>query len=237
MKRIVFKGWILFTAFFLFSTEGWAGMVIEQVMRDVDGKRASVITYYSGYRFRTDHLEEGLTTIIDFREDRLVMIEHPSKSYVEVKFSQWEKEVSKRLKRDFSGMMSKERKIVVRRTGETATINGFLTEKIEIIADGELIEENWVTREVEMGEMEKVNERIARGFSKEFRSEMKEGREIYEKLRTYGFPILVKDYTMTYGLGGIHRLEVKKIERKELKDEIFLPPEGYHPFLPKPSKK
>lgn len=237
MKRIVFREWILFTVLFLFSTEGWAGMVIEQVMRDVEGKRASVITYYSGFRFRTDHLEEGLTTIIDFREDRLVMIEHPSKSYVEVKFSQWEKEVSKRLKRDFPGMMPKERKIVVRRTGETATINGFLTEKIEIIADGELIEENWVTREVEMGEMEKVNERIVRGFSKEFRSEMKEGREIYEKLRTYGFPILVKDYTMTYGLGGIHRLEVKKIEKKELRDEIFLPPAGYNPVLSKPSKK
>lgn len=237
MRRVAFWLWIFLIGFPLFSTKGWAGMVIEQVMRDVDGKTASIVTYYSGYRFRTDHLEEGLTTIIDFREDRLVMVEHPYRSYVEIKFSQWEKEVSKRLKKESPGITPKERKILVRRTGETATINGFHTEKIEIIADGELIEENWVTREVEMEEIEKVNEMIAKGFSKQFRSEMKEGREIYEKLKTYGFPILVKDYTITYGLGGIHRLEVKKIERKELKDEIFLPPPGYHKVLPNPSKK
>lgn len=212
-------------------------MVIEQVMREVDGKPASIVTYYSGYRFRTDHLEEGLTTIIDFEEDRLVMIEHPSKRYVEIKFTQWEKEVSKRLKKESLNITPKERQIVVRRTGERAVINGFHTEKVEIIADGELIEENWVTQEVGMEEMEKVNGMIARGFSKQFRSEMKEGREIYEKLKTHGFPILVKDYTMTYGLGGIHRLEVKKVERKELKDEIFSPPAGYHRILPNPSKK
>jgi len=228
---------ILWIGFALIPKEGWTGMVIEQVMRDMDGKPASVITYYSGFRFRTDHLEEGLTTIIDFREDRLVMIEHSSKSYVEIKFSQWEKEVSRRLKKDSPALTPKERKIIVRKTGETAIINGFPTEKVEIIADGELIEENWVTREVEMGEMERVNEKIVRGFSKQFRSEMKEGREIYEKLKPFGFPILVKDYTMTYGLGGIHRLEVKKIEKKELKDEIFYPPTGYHHVLPKPSKK
>ncbi len=237
MRRVALWLWIFFTGLPLLSTKGWAGMVIEQVMRDVDGKPASVVTYYSGDRFRTDHLEEGLSTIIDFREDRLVMIEHPSRSYVEMKFSQWEKEVSKRLKKESPGVTPKDRKIVLRRTGETATINGFHTEKVEIIADGELIEENWVTREVEMKEVEKVNEMIAKGFSKQFRSEMKEGREIYEKLKTYGFPILVKDHTMTYGLGGIHRLEVKKIERKELKDEVFRPPAGYHPILPKSSKK
>ncbi|MGZ3538747.1 MAG: hypothetical protein ACXVAB_12035, partial [Thermodesulfobacteriota bacterium] len=75
------------------------------------------------------------------------------------------------------------------------------------------------------------------GFSKDFRVEMKEGREIYEKLKPYGFPILVKDHAITHGLKAIDRVEVKKIEKKELKDDVFLPPAGYQKIVPEPSKK
>jgi hypothetical protein len=175
--------------------------------------------------------------MIDFKNDRMVMIDHRSKSYVEIKFSQWEKEVAKRLKGKAPVTKPKARKILVRKTGETAIINGFRTEKIQILADGELIEENWVTRDVNMEEIGKVMDRIAQGFSKEFRSEMKEGREIYEKLKLYGFPILIKDYTITYGLKAIDVLEVKKIERKELKDEVFSPPSGYERIITELPKK
>jgi hypothetical protein len=80
-------------------------------------------------------------------------------------------------------------------------------------------------------------DRVAQGFSKDFRLEMKEGREIYDKIKIYGFPILIKDYTMTYGLGAIDRVEVKKMEKKELKDEVFLPPANYQKIVPKPERK
>jgi hypothetical protein len=165
------------------------------------------------------------------------MIDHRSKNYVEVKISQWERDVARRLKKESPGVKPKERKIIVRRTGKTAVINGFQTEQVEILAGGELIEENWVTRDVEVKEIEPVMDRVAQGFSKDFRHEMKEGREIYEKLKPYGFPVLIKDYTMTYGLGAIDRVEVKKIEKKELKEEVFLPPPGYQKIVPEPEKK
>jgi hypothetical protein len=106
-----------------------------------------------------------------------------------------------------------------------------------VLAGDELVEENWVTRDVEMKEVEQVMDRVAQGFIKDFRLEMKEGREIYEKLKPHGYPILIKDYTMTYGLGAIDRVEVKKVEKKELKDEIFLPPVGYQKIVPEPGKK
>ena len=212
--------------------EGLAGVVVEQVVRDRDRGPSKVLIYLSDNRFRTDHQEAGQSTIMDFKEDRLVMIDHRSKRYVEIKLSKWEKEVAKRLKKESHVVKPKEKKIVVRRTGQTAVINGFQTEQIEILADGELIEENWVTRDVEMKEIEKVMDRVAKGFSKDFQREMKEGREIYEKLKPHGFPILVKDHTLTYGLGAIDRVEVKKIEKKGLKDEVFLPPAGYQKFIP-----
>ena len=214
-----------------------AGVVVEQMVRDREGGPSRALLYFSDHRFRTDHQEGGLTTILDFTEDRLVMIDHRSKSYVEVKLSQWEREVAKRLKQEFPGVKPKERKIIVRRTGRTAVINGFQTEQIEVWAGDERIEENWMTRDVEMKEIEMVMDRVAHGFSKDFRLEMKESREIYNQIKIYGFPVLIKDYAITHGLGAIDRVEVKKIERKELKDEVFLPPAGYQKIVPEPSKK
>jgi hypothetical protein len=213
-------------------------MVVEQAVKDKEGNPSKVLLYFSDSRFRTDHAEGGLSTIMDFKGERLVMIDHRSKNYVEIKLSEWEKEVAKRLKKEFPGMKKpKERKISVRRTGRTAVINGFSTEQVEILADNERIEEDWMTRDVEMKEIEKVMDRVARGFSKDFRSEMKEGREIYEKLKPYGFPILVKDYATTYGLTPIERVEVKKVEKRELKDDFFLPPAGYQKVIPESGKK
>ncbi len=221
----------------LASHECMAGVAAEQVVKDREGSPSRVLLYFSKDRFRTDHPESGLTTILDFKEDRFVMIDHRSKSYVEVKLSQWEKEMARRLKQEFPGVKPKERKIVVRRTGRKAVINGFQTEQIEILAGGEVLEENWVTRNKETELIEKVMDRVSQGFSKDFRLETKEGQEIYEKLKPHGFPILVKDYTITYGLAAIDRVEVKKMEERELKDEIFLAPAGYQRIIPETLKK
>jgi hypothetical protein len=244
IKEIMMKKRTLFFLMLLIAVlllevhgECLAGVVVEQIERDREGSPSKVLLYISDYRFRTDHPDGSLTTILNFKEDRLVMIDHRSKSYIEVKLSKWEREVARRLKEQSPGVKPEERKMAVRRTGRTAVINGFQTEQIEILADNELIEENWVTRNEETKEIEKVMDLVAQGFSKDFRLEMKEGREIYEKLKPYGFPILIKDYTMTYGLGAIDRVEVKKMEKKELKEEIFLPPAGYQKIVPEPSKK
>lgn len=228
--------WTILFLFFLFQ-ECIAGVAIEQVVRDMEGRASIVLLYFSESQFRTDHPEAGLSTIVDFKNDRMVMMDHRSKSYVETKFSQWEKEIAKRFKEEGPGIKPKSRKILVRKTGESAMINGFRTDKIQISADGELIEENWVTRDTNMEEIGKVMDKIAQGFSREFRSEMKEGQEIYEKMKPYGFPILIKDYALTHGLKAVDVLEVKKIEKKELKDEIFLPPPNYQRIIPEELKK
>ena len=238
MKKKCALGWgFIPILLILMFQECLAGVVIDQVVRDREGNASKVIIYYSENRFRSDHPDGGLTTMIDFEEDRMVMIDHLSRHYVEVKFSQWEKEVAERLKKSVPGTQPKSRKIVIKKTGETPTLNGFGTEKVQIFADGELIEENWVTRDISLKEVEKVMDKVALGFSKEFKTEMKEGREIYEKIKAFGFPILIKDYSITQGLGGVDVLEVKKIEKRELKDEVFLPPKGYQRVVPEPPQK
>jgi len=237
-KTQLFLGCLILLLVTVVHGNALAGMVVEQVMKDKDGIPSRVVLYFSDYQFRTDHPEGGLSMIMDFKGDRLVMIDHGSKNYAEVKLSQWEKEVAKQLRKEFARMKKpKERQISVKRTGRTAVINGFSTEQVEIFADNERIEEDWMTRDVEMKEIEKVMDRVARGFSKDFRSEMKEGREIYEKLKPYGYPVLVKDYATSYGLGAIDRVEVKQLEKRDLKDAFFLPPLGYQKVIPESGKK
>ncbi len=236
-RLLVCSGWIGFLLIVVLTSNCYGGVVIEELHRDMEGRMGRIIRFYSGDQFRTDHPEGEISTIIDFKGDRMVMIDHSSRIYVEIKFSQWEREVAERLKKSMPDVKKKERRIMVRATGERALINGFQTEKVEIRADGELVEENWMTRDVDVREVEKVMERVAKGFSKDFKVEMKEGREIYEKLKPYGIPILIKDYTLTYGLGPINVMEVKKIEKRDFGGEIFLPPPGYQRMIPEAPKR
>jgi len=229
--------WLTPPLVILLFAECMAGVVIEQVVRDREGVASKVVLHLSESQLRTDRPENGLATIMDFKEDRLFLIDHRSRTYVEVRLSLWEKEIAARLKKEMPGLQPKRRKIAARKTGETATLNGFRTEKVEIFADGELIEEDWVTRDVDLKEVEKVMERVAQGFSKDSRLEMKEGREIYEQLKNHGFPIRIKDYTLAYGLGGVDVVEVRKIELKELKGEVFVPSGDYKRVFPDPSRK
>ena len=66
-----------------------------------------------------------------------------------------------------------------------------------------------MTRDVDLKEVDKVMDRMAQAFSKEFRSELKEGLEIQRQLRPFGFSILVRDYTMT------HRFEADRRPRSQ----------------------
>jgi len=229
-------GWILFFSSILTGQDAGAGVYIEEVNRDLE-RTTKIIRYFSENQFRTDIPEYGLTTIVDFKGDRMVMIYHKVKRYEEIRFSQWEKMESEKAKKSMLRTKPKTKKIVVRNTGETAVINGFRTEKIQLIVDGELVEENFMTKDVNIGEVEKVMGKVAKIFMKEFRKEMTEGQEIYDKLKPHGFPVLIKDYTLTYGLSPVSVMEIIKLEKKELGDEIFYPPSDYQRIVPETPKK
>jgi hypothetical protein len=236
-KGLIAAGSFFCLSFFFLVRGGTAGIVIEQVIKGREGMASRVELYYSESRLRTDRPESGLTTVMDFKEDRLILIDHRSGRYVDAKLSQWEKEVGDRLKKERHRVQPKKRKLTLRKTGEKKTINGFKTEKVEILADGELVEEDWVTRDMDLKEVDNVMEKAAGGVTSSLWLDTKEGREIFDLVKPYGFPILTRDYGLVYGLGGIDVLEVKKIKRQELKDEIFEPPAGYQPILPEPLRK
>jgi hypothetical protein len=238
MKKRDWLIWIFFGMLGVILTfqEGTAGVVIQQVMKEKEGGSSTVVVSYSGERIRTDSVEGGLSTVMDFQRDRMLMIDHRSKKYVDVQLSRWEREMMDRIKKESRGAKPRAKKISVKKTGETAVINGFQTEKVQVFADQDLIEEDWMTRDMDLTEVGKVMDRVAQGFSRDFKMEMYEGREIYEKLKPLGFPILVKDYSLALGL-PIDVLEVKKWERKDLGDEVFNPPKGYERIVTDSQKK
>jgi hypothetical protein len=161
-----------------------AGVVIEQQMKDKEGNATQVVLYCSEDQLRTDHPESGLTTILDFKGDQILLIDHRSKGYLLMKLSQWEKEVAKELKKNNPAIRPKERVIAVKRFGETANLNGVNAEKIQVFADGELIEEH-CGQDIDMG-----GRRHGKGYSGfQCFAELKEDRRSI-KVKPYGFSVL-----------------------------------------------
>ena len=86
-RLLVFSGLIGFLLSTVLIPVCRAGVVIEEIHRNMEGRMSRVIRYFSGDQFRTDHPEGGVSTIIDFKGDRIILIDHSSRSYVEIKFS------------------------------------------------------------------------------------------------------------------------------------------------------
>lgn len=236
MKKTALMGCLTLIPLLSISAS-FAAVVIEQRVKDREGTPSQVTIYCSGLQLRTDHSGSGLTTILELKADQIFLIDHRSKGYLSMKLSLWEKEMGDQLKKNLPPVRPRERKITVRTFGEKAVINGFNTVKVDVLADEERIEEHWMTKDIDMTDVDRAMEKATQGFSKRFSSEIKEGQEIQKKLKPYGFSVLVKDYAATYGLGAVDVLEVKKIERKELKDEVFQPPSDYEKIVPNPPKK
>ncbi len=237
MKSRISTGCSSLTLLLLMVQLAMAGTVIEQQVKERDERPTQVILYFSGSQLRTDHPESGMATILDFKNDQIVLIDHRSKNYLSMKLSQWEKQTAMQLKKGNPAGQPKERVITVRSLGEIAMVNGYKTEKVQVLADGEVIEEHSMTKDIDMNEVDRIMEMAAQGLSTEVRSQLKEGREIHRKLKPYGFSIRVRDYTISQNTGGVDTLEVKKIERKELKPEVFQPPASYQKITPPPVKK
>ena len=98
MKKRTLMVCVILSILFLIAQLSNGGIIIDQRVKDNEGKTAQVILYCSENQLRTDHPESGLSTIMDLKADQIVLIDHRSKGYLSMKLSQWEKELAKRLK-------------------------------------------------------------------------------------------------------------------------------------------
>jgi len=202
----------------------FGGTVIDQNMIDVWGKKSGLTLFYANKRLRIDQKDGRLSTIMDFRKNRIVILDHGSKSYVAYPFSVWEKMVTQNM-----GIKHQQTKRTIRvePTGAEKTINGFQTQQIHVFIDDYLFQQIWVTQDVDLRDMlETVRKAVGRrsGFSK---TEMEEKEEIYHKISEWGFPILTYEYQQTGGKTLQEIIEVKRIETQKLNSRLFDPPKEY----------
>ncbi len=201
-----------------------AGTVIDQDMVDIWGKKSGLVLSYSKKRLRIDQKDGRLSNIMDFRRNRIVILDHISRSYIEYSLSAWEKRVSQRMR---SQRRDQKREIRVEPTGAEKEINGFKTRQIRVFIDGVLFQDNWVTQDVDLEEMLKTIKKGVGRLSGVSKAEMKEMEEIYHKTSEWGFPILTNEYRQFSGKTLREVTEVKRIETQDLADRLFTPPKGY----------
>jgi len=205
----------------LTAQEGLAGVMIDQVMKDREGGLRGHPLFF-GERLRTDDVDHGLTTIMDFKGDRMVMVDHRAKNYIEVKFSQWEKEVAEQFKKDllpFSPGRGGSSSGGGRDSHDQWFSHGEGGGVCRRGADrGELDDPGR-----DMSEIEKVMERVSRDSHRSFGARWpREGRST-RNLNPTGFRSSSKTLPSPRS-EGMSVLEVKKLEQKELSEELFLPP-------------
>lgn len=201
-----------------------AGTVIDQNMTDVWGKKSGLVLYYSKKRLRIDQKDGRLSTIIHFRNDRILILDHTSKTYIAHPLSKWQKQVSQKIGRRETGP---KRDIRVVPTGAEKNINGFETKHIQVFIDGVLFQDIWATQDVDLEEMFTAIKKGLGRLSGSSQAEMEEKEEIYQKVKESGFPILTTEYQAVFGKTLKEITEVKQIETRKLSSKLFAAPRDY----------
>ncbi|NIQ38329.1 MAG: DUF4412 domain-containing protein [Proteobacteria bacterium] len=224
-KTVMALGMMVLAIGFLSANVAIAGTVIDQEMTDVWGKKSGLVLYYSKKRLRIDQKDGKLSTILHFRNDRILILDHTSKSYITYPLSSWQKQVAQKIAPQQKE--HRKREIRVKSTGVEKTINGFRTTQIRVFLDGDLFQDSWVTRDVDVEEMLEAIKKGIGGPSGLSSSEMEEKEEIYEKVKETGFPILTMEYRQVFGKTLKDITEVKRIETQKLDPRLFSPPKEY----------
>ncbi|MBI4651664.1 DUF4412 domain-containing protein [Candidatus Desantisbacteria bacterium] len=207
----------------------YPGIVIEQVERSTNFEgMINTVLFFSGNNMRMDDLENKTSTVSLFGEDTGYFISHKKKFYFRYKLSEKAKEEMKNTGQnqekpaEDSSSVIKNKKIEVIKTSEKKVVNGFNVAKINIMVDNELVEEDWVTNDMDMTEVKNIIEKMKKLYSTQAGNEED---EIAKALEKHGFSILSKRYSTFLNNEKVEDvIEVIKVEKKALSNNLFGPP-------------
>jgi len=213
------KSLLFFTAILIsFAADAWAGWVVENASGDV--------TYLSSGKLKQVSKEDGTSSLYDGESGRLSILHQGKKIY-------WQGTV-----KGFCAVMQQllpqlEQKpskpgISIKLVGNE-TVASIATKKYQVIADGQLQEELWITENQEL-----ANEMIAfYQFAEDFvkcypaqtTEEMVQRDPAYRKLATRGY--VMKDVTYLNGNMPVSTEEVVSLRQKDIPDSEFEVPAGF----------
>lgn len=170
---LVFLLVVAFSATTLLAQD-FEGVLKYETVKKNDRKEESQIIYLSSDKMRIDDLENKRTMVIDLEKEVMLNINHKNKTYNEIGFEQMragmekaqnamneamekmtpeQREMMKKMGVKIPGMTEdkKEKMFEVKKTNETATINGYACQKVlftkNIMKDSET-DEIWVTQDL-----------------------------------------------------------------------------------------
>lgn len=219
-----------------------AGWVIDEVTRYAGGEEFRQRLYVQEGRFKSENSDE--TLIIDLEKESVYFLYDGEKRYFGGRLN----DVIAELRRSAMTEMNEEENVLdnptgpldadvsleIVKTGESVTLAGFKGEKYQVVVDGELKEELFLSaalplhKELDPRKLAEVMLRLG-GVSAPSSKEFFELNERYLELMTKGYPIRSVEYDPS---GEVILTEIEKVEKKKIAPSEFLPPKGYERISP-----
>lgn len=165
---------------------------------------------------------KGDISITDFNTMTVYHLDPASKTYTEMKLEDMGMPAGMDPKAQamMKNMMAQQR-MQVSPANETKAIEGYPCKKYNVTMMG-MKSEYWVSKEVKgYKHMMDISRKVARAYEKSPMMSQMNVMEIMEKMD--GFPVLVESRVM----GGQSVSTLKKVEEKDLGDDLFKVPSGY----------
>jgi len=246
---------------FSISNYSFAGLILEQVsyIRNNPDKKGKGKIYISDNKIKFVIENFETEVIFDLDKSKLIRIDHKSKTYAESSLQKYINAIQnkwliekKEIKRQLANMPEKQRtfktnllkqrgidiygdlqknEITFKETKDIANINGYNMKKYELLEGGKLIEEIWLSKDLDeldynklgsyYGEMHKLSMNL---FLDSVVQENLD--ETLQNLFKNGYPLKSVDYKTR----GIRIEEVLNVKQLDIPTAEFSPPEGYKKY-------
>jgi len=257
LRNSVLFFFVLFLSL-LINAQVFAGLLLEQesYLENNPEKKGKGQIYISDNKIKFVAENSDPIIIFDLNKNKLIIIDNESKKYLVGTPQKYVKLVQQNLieerktfKKKLANMPKEKRaqqlKILkhkridiygdektknwkVNKTDETKVIAGLKTQKVELLEDGKLIQQIWVSNELEEIDFKKLAkfygeiQKISQAPYLDIENQNKFGKALTE-IHKLGYPI----QTVDYNLPGNRVEKIVSIKQVEISDKDFKPPSDY----------
>lgn len=213
----------LFAVVTLFATAAHAGWLIKQKQGQGPAGQMEMITYFGDEAIRTEQPGSNMAIIINLKTNRMYMLIHHKKAYIEVDIDQMNKAMDAQRK-----MMGKEEKsdvkITIDKTKKKETINGFPCQKVVVKDNGQPIADLWVSKKLSDPELMKTYRKMQEVGGPEGQGPNTSLAQAVKQIAEIGFPVKIVYHNKK---GQTQESVVTEAKKKAFDAKQFTPPKGY----------
>jgi len=244
--------------FFLISAAiSRAGIVMNQVRYQKGDKtmqKGNILIQNNRLRF--NDLDSNVSSIIDFNNENMIIIDHNKKTYISTTLDEYIKgveEMTSRMEKEMEDHLDslppeqqkpvkelmkknklqtekkKKSTLSVKQTSEVSNIAGLDSSKFQILIDGQLNEEIWVSssekfkNELDFGEFASTMKKL-KTISQMYSTHKLANTDLLNDIYGKGYPLKTADYSVNK---AVYIEEVTDINSMDIKEDSFKPDPDY----------